>query len=191
MELAFQAPVAGTIKEVIAQKGQQVAAGDVILVIEEAAEDEVSAGDRSRLKLPAQVDPRALLFRPNGDGPLSKPDLAVADQADLASRRVAIDAAREEIRRVLMGYDVNTARGERLAAFLEAPLPDALSESFRWELSEVRHELALFADVAVVFSRAPQADADGAPQKPASQSRAPISIRCRSGRPSRNRLIQT
>ena len=66
-----------------------------------------------------------------------------------------MESAREEIRRVLMGYDVDTERGEKLAAFLEASLPDDLSESFRWELAAVRHELGLFADIERLFSRAP------------------------------------
>src|SRR6202007_1343049 len=67
----------------------------------------------------------------------------------------AMESAREEIRRVLMGYDVDTERGEKLVAFLEAPLPAALSESFRWELAALRHELGLFADIEQLFSRAP------------------------------------
>ena len=161
MEIGFQAPVGGTIKEVLAQKGQQVAAGDMILVIEEAAGDDDAQAARTRLALPAQVDPLSLLFRPNGDGPLSKPDLEGADQADLASRRVAIDAAREEIRRVLLGYDANADRAESLAAFLEAPLPEEISESFSRELAEIRHEVTTFADVEQLSIRSPRASVSG------------------------------
>ncbi|MBW1882751.1 MAG: hypothetical protein JRJ58_04440, partial [Deltaproteobacteria bacterium] len=161
MEIGFQAPVAGTIKEVIAQKGQQVAAGDLILVIEEAAGDDTEARASARLTLPPQKDPLALLFRPDGDGPLSKPDLAVADQADLGSRRVAIDAAREEIRRVLLGYDANPDRADSLAAFLEAPLPEDISESFSRELAEIRHEVTTFADVEELSIRNPRASISG------------------------------
>ncbi len=161
MELAFQAPVAGVVKEIIAQRGQQVAAGDVILVIEET-DDETDAGPpRARLQLPPQVDPLALLFRPDGDGPLSRPDLIGADQADLASRRIAIDAAREEIRRVLLGYDANPERAESLASFLEAPLPEGVSESFSRELAEIRHEVTTFADVEELSIRSPRASVSG------------------------------
>jgi hypothetical protein len=78
-----------------------------------------------------------------------------AEAAPEAERLAAMESAREEIRRVLMGYDVDTERGEKLAAFLEATLPGDLSESFRWELAAVRHELRLFADIERLFSRAP------------------------------------
>jgi acetyl/propionyl-CoA carboxylase alpha subunit/acetyl-CoA carboxylase carboxyltransferase component len=161
MEIGFQAPVAGTIKEVIAQKGQQVSAGDVILVIEEAADDESDDKTLSRLTLPAQVDPLALLFEENGDGPLSKPDLLKADQADIADRRIAIDAAREEIRRVLLGYDANPDRAESLAGFLEAQLPEQVSESFSRALSEIRHEVTTFADVEQLSIRSPRGSVSG------------------------------
>jgi acetyl/propionyl-CoA carboxylase alpha subunit/acetyl-CoA carboxylase carboxyltransferase component len=161
MEIGFQAPVAGTIKEVIAQRGQQVSAGDVILVIEEAADDQGEDRARTRLTLPPQDDPLALLFRANGDGPLSKPDLAAADLADIAARRIAIDAAREEIRRVLLGYDANPDRAEALSAFLEAPLPEEISESFSRALSEIRHEVTTFADVEQLSIRSPRASVSG------------------------------
>lgn len=157
MEIGFQAPVAGTIKEIAVQKGQQVSPGDVILVIEEDAQATEEGVPRPRLSLPAQVDPLALLFRPGGDTPLSKPDLMVADTADLAARRVAIDAAREEIRRVLLGFDANPERAEALSSFLEAPLPDDISESFSRELAEIRHEVTTFADVEQLSIRSPRA----------------------------------
>jgi len=165
MEIGFQAPVAGTIKEILVQKGQQVAAGDLILVIEESASDTEDATSRTRLSLPAQVDPLARLFqsetREDGRPTLGAPDLAAADQADLASRRMAIDAAREEIRRVLLGYDANPDRAELLASFLEAPLPETISESFSRELAEIRHEVTTFADVELLSIRSPNASISG------------------------------
>ena len=165
MEIGFQAPVAGTIKEILVQKGQQVAAGDLILVIEESATDAKDAPARARLSLPAQVDPLARLFhsetREDGQSVLGAPDLSAADQADLASRRVAIDAAREEIRRVLLGYDANPDRAELLSSFLEAPLPETISESFSRELAEIRHEVTTFADVELLFIRSPNASISG------------------------------
>ncbi|MCA9505336.1 MAG: hypothetical protein KC616_19750, partial [Myxococcales bacterium] len=160
MEIGFNAPVAGTIKEIIAQKGQQVAAGDMILVIEEASDDTGAAGARSRLSLPEQVDPLALLFASDESG-LAKPDLVAADGAPIRRRRVAIDVAREEIRRVLLGYDANADRAQALGAFLEAPLPETISESFCRELAEIRHEVTAFADVEVLTVRAPSASFSG------------------------------
>ncbi len=161
MEIGFQAPVAGTIKEIVAQKGQQVAAGDVILVIEESTEEAEDASARTRLSLPEQADPLALLFEPDDERVLGDPDLVTADRADLAARRFAIDAAREEIRRVLLGYDANPDRAELLTAFLEAPLPETISESFCRELAEIRHELTAFADVEELSIRAPSASVSG------------------------------
>ena len=161
MEIGFQAPVAGTVKEILVHKGQQVAAGDVILVIEEAADDAGSTRDRVRIGLPVQADPLASLFREKADRPLGVPDLVAADNANLAERRVAIDAAREEIRRVLLGYDVNPDRSDSLAAFLEASIPETISDGFRRELSEIRHELTTFADVEVLTIRAPSASISG------------------------------
>ena len=161
MEIGFQAPVAGTIKEIVAQKGQQVAAGDMILVIEESVETAENGAARTRLRLPEQLDPLALLFETDADRSLGSPDLETADRADLAARRVAIDAAREEIRRVLLGYDANPDRSKLLTAFLEAPLPETISESFCRELAEIRHELSAFADVEELSIRAPSASVSG------------------------------
>ena len=161
MEIGFQAPVGGTIKEILAQKGQQVSPGDVILVIEESADESGESVPRPRLSLPAQIDRLALLFQPNGDSPLARPDLAGADAADLAARRVAIEAAREEVRRVLLGFDANPERAEALSEFLEAPLPDEVSESFSRELAEIRHDVTLFADVEELSIRSPRASVSG------------------------------
>jgi acetyl/propionyl-CoA carboxylase alpha subunit/acetyl-CoA carboxylase carboxyltransferase component len=165
MEIGFQSPVSGTIKEIVVHKGQQVAAGDLILVIEESASEAEDPTAPARLTLPVQVDPVALLFtaeaKPQGQSALGEPDLCGADQADLASRRITIDAAREEIRRVLLGYDANPERAELLASFLEAPLPEGISESFSRELAEIRHEVTTFADVESLLIRSPSASISG------------------------------
>ena len=160
MEIGFEAPVSGIVKEICVRAGQQVAAGELLLSIEpaKAVDPETPA---ERLSLPVQIDPLELFFE--GEGAAALPNLAAAAEAPGAARRAAIDAAREEIRRVLMGYDVNPERGERLAALLEAPLPEGLSEDFRWELAEIRHELTLFANLVEVFSRAPKSDPEGGP----------------------------
>jgi acetyl/propionyl-CoA carboxylase alpha subunit/acetyl-CoA carboxylase carboxyltransferase component len=161
MEIGFQAPVSGVVREVLARKGQRVAAGEVLLVIEPAGDAEQQTPRRSRLALPAQIDRLALLFRAADDQPLADPDLEAAAMAEEGARREAIAAVREEIRRVLLGYDANPARGESLVAFLEAGLPDDLSEDFRLQLSEIRSELVTFADIEELFIRAPRASVSG------------------------------
>jgi len=161
MEIGFEAPVAGVVKEICARAGQQVAAGELLLAIEPAKAESGAELPGERLTLPLQIDPLELFF--DGEGVEASPDLAAAAREPAERRRDAIHAAREEIRRVLMGYDVNPQRGEKLAAFLEAPLPEGLPDDFRSELAEIRHELALFADLVEVFSRAPKPDAEGGP----------------------------
>jgi len=157
MEIVFEAPIAGVVKEVAVRAGQQVAAGELLLAIE--PDGAPAREDAPRLRLRSEPDPLDAFFR----GANGTPDLARAGAAAEAERRAAIDAAREEIRRVLLGYDVNPERGEKLGAVLEAPLPDALPEGFRWELAELRHELVLFADLEALFSRAPVPSATGEP----------------------------
>ncbi len=161
MEIGFQAPVSGVVREVRVHSGQQVAAGEVLLVIDPGAEGGEGGVPSRRLALPDQVDPLAVLFAPSSDGPLGIPDLVAANGADLTARRAAIDTVREEVRRLILGYDANPSRGDRLVDFLEAPIPPDLSESFRRELAEIRHELQTFVDLEEVFIRAPRASVSG------------------------------
>jgi len=161
-EIGFEAPVSGVVTEVRARRGQQVAAGDVLLVIDPAAADAAGADvSTGRLVLFEMDDPLEPLFARAPAGGLGAPDLAAADAAPFEARQAALEAAREEVRRVLLGYDASGERTERLAAFLGAPLPDGLSEAFRRELAEVRGELCAFADVEQLFIRAPRASVSG------------------------------
>ncbi|MGI9589943.1 MAG: biotin carboxylase N-terminal domain-containing protein, partial [Myxococcota bacterium] len=155
MEIGFEAPVSGVVTEVRARRGQQVAAGQVLLVIDPASDDAQGRAASGRLELVEQPDPLAPLF---ADG---RPDLEAADAADPLVRRAALDAVREEVRRVLLGYDSNGARAELLASFLEEPLPKELSEAFLWELAGIRADLSVFADVDQLFIRAPGASLGG------------------------------
>jgi acetyl/propionyl-CoA carboxylase alpha subunit len=110
MEVAFSAPVAGVVTEVRVRRGQQVRAGDVMVVIDAGA---ASGGDapRRRVRFPDTADPLAPLFAPGAEhGSLGTPDIAAADAARLAVQRAAIDAVREEVRRVLLGYDASRKR---------------------------------------------------------------------------------
>jgi acetyl/propionyl-CoA carboxylase alpha subunit/acetyl-CoA carboxylase carboxyltransferase component len=156
-EIGILAPVSGVVREVRVQRGQQVAAGDVLLVIDPGARPSAARAGHERIRLPNEPDPLDALFAP---GPASAerrdtPDLQAAQAARPERRRAAIAAAREEIRRVLLGYDADPERGEKLAAFLEAPLPGEISPAFRSELAELRHELTLFADIERLFIRTP------------------------------------
>ncbi len=151
MEIGFESPVTGVVKELCVRPGQQVAPGDLLLVIEPQGDAVRELPVSARIEIPLARDPLDLFFGAGG-----APDLRAADAAATSERQAAIETAREEIRRVLMGYDVNPTRGERLVDFLLAPLPEDLSESFRWELAEVRRELVVFADLAQVMSRAPR-----------------------------------
>jgi acetyl-CoA carboxylase carboxyltransferase component/pyruvate/2-oxoglutarate dehydrogenase complex dihydrolipoamide acyltransferase (E2) component len=161
MEIGFGAPVTGVVTEVRVRKGQQVAAGDVLLVIDPSGEEISDVGTPRRLQLRELPDPLERLFQPLPGGRLGDPDLVAADRAAAEDRRSAIEAAREEVRRVLLGYDANQERSERLSEFLEAPLPDRLSIEFRRELAEIRHELVLFAEVARLSVRSPRASVSG------------------------------
>jgi len=155
MEIGFQAPVSGIVSEVRVRAGQQVAAGDVLLVIDSSNEEGDAAPLAEAIELPEQRDPLAALFRPEGEETLGVPDLDAAKRIDPAERRITMESVREEVRRVMLGFDANPARAEKLVAFLEAGLPDDLPEEFIRELAEVRHEIRTFVDIEVIFSRAP------------------------------------
>ncbi|HEY2733702.1 MAG TPA: acetyl-CoA carboxylase biotin carboxyl carrier protein subunit, partial [Polyangiales bacterium] len=167
MEIGFSAPVAGNVTEVRVGKGQQVAAGDVLLVIEpvrEAGAEAASAG--SRLRLPDEYDPLSVLF----DASKVKPDLRAADGASPEKRQLAMAAVNEEIRRILLGFDMAESRFNKLLAFLEAPVPEGLSAAFLSELSQVRSQLAVFVAVEQLFSRA-RPVADGGMLGPSNSAR--------------------
>ena len=134
-------------------RGQQVAAGDVMLVIEAAADDAAHGTERRERLDPARAGRSAGaavqggrrraagIAGSRGGRPRPIPRIAAA----------AIDAAREEIRRVLLGYDANPTRAESSRRLPRGPASRDLSESFRRELAEIRHELTTFADVEELF----------------------------------------
>ncbi len=158
MEIGFDAPVAGTVTEVRALKGQQLAAGDVILVIDAQDDDADGADEATNIRLPEQTDPLALLFNGDMDG---RPDLARAALSDAGELRGAMVAATEEARRILLGYDANPERVAKLIEFLEARDSSALPESFLGQLSEIRAQIGVFADIEQLFTRAQSAGMAG------------------------------
>ncbi len=157
MEIAVEAPVDGVVQEVAARRGQQVAAGDVLLVIE-PDEEGGAAAPSQRLALPDEVDPLRVFFRPDGSV-----DLVGVEGEPPGRRHASVRAVGDEIRRVLLGYDADPERVDELLAFLDAPLPDSLSAGFRAQLALVRREVVLLADVDEPFLRAPRASVAGAP----------------------------
>lgn len=161
MEVAFESPVAGVVKEVAAQRGQQVAAGEVLLVIEPAGEGVENGRAAPRIELWDEADRLVPLFAADSGGRLESPDLEAADGSEPVALREAVDGIRDEVRRVFLGYDANPERAELLASFLEAELPPELSEGFRWSLSEIRRELLVAADIGQLFIRAPRASVGG------------------------------
>lgn len=161
MEIGFQAPMSGTVSEVVVRAGQQVSAGEVLLVIDPATDEAEVVPAKARVTLPPQRDPLGLLFAVGEDGDLKEPDLEAANGADLHERRAAMDAVRDEIRRVMLGFDTNPDRGAHLVAFLEAPLSESLSETFLYEMAEIRHEITTFVEIEQLFIRAPRASVSG------------------------------
>ncbi len=160
-EIDFRAPVSGVVKEVCVRTGQQVSSGELLLIIDAEAKGAFDASSRQRLKLPSASDPLDLFFSKKEGDQGEVPDLLAVERADATDRRAAIQATRDEIRRILMGYDVNPARGERLVALLAGPIPEGLSQELRSELAEIRHELTIFADIEQLFVRAPHASVSG------------------------------
>jgi acetyl/propionyl-CoA carboxylase alpha subunit/acetyl-CoA carboxylase carboxyltransferase component len=154
MEIGFSAPITGIIREVKARKGQQVAAGDVLLIIDPTEQEPQSdVVTRPRLDLPTEQDAFASLFVDAQGNAIIEPDLMALHQADPAFRLQALRAVCEEIRRILVGFDVFPQRLESLISFLEAPVPQGISEEFREQLAEVRQHLDVFADTEQLFVR--------------------------------------
>ena len=161
MEIAFHAPVSGVVTEVRVRPGQQVSAGEVLLVIDPAKADADDGISNARLSLPRQVDPLALLFSPSEENPLGAPDLVAADRAERPTRKAAIEAVLEEVRRVVLGFDANPERSESLVAFLEAPIPEGVSMGFLEQMSRIREAIASFVDTEEMFITAPRASLSG------------------------------
>jgi acetyl/propionyl-CoA carboxylase alpha subunit/acetyl-CoA carboxylase carboxyltransferase component len=153
MEIRFDAPISGTVREVRVRRGQQVRAGDVLLVIDPASDDESQSPDsRATLRLPDEADPLSVLFT-KGNESLSTPDLEALKSADREELARALNAVEDEIRHIVLGYDAYESRVKSLVAFLDAPLPSKLGPELVAQLAAVRQELVVFADVEQLFTR--------------------------------------
>ncbi len=153
MEIRFDAPISGTVVEVCGRRGQQMRAGEVLLVIDPAPSSAGKNPLAATLRLPDERDPLAALFVDDDRNPLTVPDLVGASKADQELTNAAMFAVRDEVRRIVLGYDAAGQRVASLIALLEAPLPKDLSPEFLSQLAEVRHELVVFADVERLFAR--------------------------------------
>jgi len=154
MEISFDAPISGTVVEVSARRGQQVRAGEALLVIDPASEDgSEKSAPQGKLRLPDEREPLSVLFVDDDRNPLTVPDLVRASQADPERVEAAVFAVRDEVRRILLGYDAFGQRVESLIALLEAPLPRELDADFLSKLALVKEELVVFADLERLFSR--------------------------------------
>ncbi len=160
MEIGFESPVSGVVTEIRVRKGQQVAAGDIMLVIDPATDD-TNTESEVRLSLPPGEDPIAMLFTTAADGLTAKPNLARAAAASPAAWRRAMDGVEEEVLRIMLGYDANPERVEHLIRFLEAPIPDSLSPNLLQQLAEIRGQLGVFADIERIFTRRRASDESG------------------------------
>jgi acetyl/propionyl-CoA carboxylase alpha subunit/acetyl-CoA carboxylase carboxyltransferase component len=145
VEIAFSAPVAGLVREIRAQRGQAVAAGEVLVVIEPQAESEGDGTAGARVTLAREPDALAPLF--GGGGP--------------DGRRAAVAALVEEARTFLIGYDADPARVLRLTALLEQVDPGALPPALRDDLAVLATLVVVFADLEQLFLVAPRSVAKG------------------------------
>jgi acetyl/propionyl-CoA carboxylase alpha subunit/acetyl-CoA carboxylase carboxyltransferase component len=152
MEIGFDAPVSGVVTEIRARKGQQVAAGEVILVIDPKSDEGDGQSDTRSLELPLVPDPLGSFFDGN-DPNAGSPNLARAASASGDERKRAMSVVAEEIRRIVLGYDAFAPRVETLIGFLEAPVPPGLALEFYQELAEIKTHLCVFADIERLFTR--------------------------------------
>jgi acetyl/propionyl-CoA carboxylase alpha subunit/acetyl-CoA carboxylase carboxyltransferase component len=176
MEIAFTAPVAGVVTEVRVKKGQQVAAGDSLLVIDPSRDDSQGRAGEERLRLPEEQEPLAPLFAPGDDEQMGAPDLLAAERVAPELRSAALSAVNAEIERMMLGWDVYQPRFEKILEFLEAPLPDGLSEEFRRGLADARQGLIAFIDVEQLFSHSRRVE-EGGTLGPSNNARLRVYLR--------------
>ncbi|MBI3767537.1 MAG: biotin/lipoyl-binding protein [Deltaproteobacteria bacterium] len=171
MEVAFVAPVGGVVTQVRVGKGQRVAAGDALVAIEPAPTTAVGPGavgaDRgrkrtsdSRVTLADAPDPIAPLLLDRADATRAA-GLAGVDALDARARQAAIAALRDELRSVLLGYDVASERVRALTAVLESPDLADLSPALQRDLAALRHEVVVYADIEQLFAGTPSVTATG------------------------------
>jgi acetyl/propionyl-CoA carboxylase alpha subunit/acetyl-CoA carboxylase carboxyltransferase component len=155
MEIGFSAPIAGVVTEVRVTKGQLVAAGDVLVVVEPDEQAALAGGAAAtRLRLAPDADALTTLFAAPG-APATAHDLSILDTWDAGRRHATLAALRAEIRAAVLGYDTDPGRAGHVVALLESVDPDALSGALRADLTAVQQEIIVFADLERLFVNAP------------------------------------
>ena len=162
MEISFAAPVAGVVKEVLAQRGQQVAAGEVLLVIDPGlGRPLASAPSRAGCASPRCPIRWSRSSRPARAGSSARP----TSRAPMPPRpRFAARPSRRCATRCCTSSSATTSTRSGSSAsisLLHAPLPDELSAELRGELAGIRRELCAFADVEQLLIRSPRASVSG------------------------------
>jgi acetyl/propionyl-CoA carboxylase alpha subunit/acetyl-CoA carboxylase carboxyltransferase component len=160
-ETAFFAPIAGVVRETFVRAGERVDAGDVLLVLEpkpEGAQAEAAGegASRPRLVLETAHDALDALFDPK----TGRADLGRASRATARVQVETVRVLRREARRILLGYDVNPHRAERLVAILESPVA-GIRDAFQVTLAQVATAIELYVDVERLFNRSPNVDPAG------------------------------
>jgi hypothetical protein len=92
----------------------------VLVVIDPAVDIIGTAHAAERLSLPAESEYFSTLVAVDAEGRLGDLDLVAAAVAPPGERRAAVDAANEEIWRLMLGFDVLPDRFERIVSFLNA-----------------------------------------------------------------------
>jgi len=156
VEVAFHAPLAGTVTAVHARRNERVAAGAALVQIQPAGSGAAAPDPAARLALPDWDDPLLLVVDAE-----RQPDLAAVAGRQVPERERALRALTDAVRRVLLGYDQRPDIDAQLYRLLDAPLPAGLDVAFLIELAEIRTALSMFADTEVLFSRQPEAAAAG------------------------------
>jgi acetyl/propionyl-CoA carboxylase alpha subunit/acetyl-CoA carboxylase carboxyltransferase component len=139
MEMPVTAPFDGRVRRVLVGQSVQVAAGDPLLVLEPSAAQQASAQASARLAFPRDE----------------------ATPAETPQR--ALKTALRELRRLMLGFHISDERVGQLLATWSTAFPDAeplapsgQPDSVRApppDLEAVRELLALYLDVATLFSK--------------------------------------
>ncbi len=149
-ETAFHAPIAGLVREVAARPGERLNAGDVIVVIEASSDGPDPRSARALVEFADEPHPLDCFLDSKKHAGFEPVDALSEEQ-----RREAVQALRAQIRRIFLGYDVSPARAQHLVQALSSSVA-RISSEFRSVLgSLVPASLELFADLELLFSRAP------------------------------------
>ncbi len=157
LEMPLYATESGTVKTVLCSANQQVAAGQVLVVIEPEG-DECSNDADDNWPTPKRT-PLERLFAQGG------PDFVALDSADVEAAQEAIGDLVAAMRSVMLGYDVSEAFATGLHKLLGGALDfSTLRYPERW--LPVTRLLTCFADIQGLFDRTLPVSTGGASASP-------------------------